>query len=201
MPDLAAQLRGLPLVLASGSPRRRALLEAAGLTLEIVPPRVSERARPGETPEALAVRLAREKALEVAERLGPAPERFVLGADTIVVLDGQVLGKPDDAGHAVSLLTRLVGRTHEVITGVAVVSTRTLAPRVDAFRSIVRMRSADAEELRRYVATGEPLDKAGAYALQGEGRKFVDAVRGSESNVIGLPVEEALALLAAAARS
>jgi septum formation protein len=185
-----------PLVLASASPRRQALLEAAGVTIEVVPSRVAEKPEPGEAPEALAMRLAREKALEVAERIGPEPERIVLGADTVVVLDGDVLGKPDDAAHATALLARLVGRRHHVITGVAVVSSRRLAPIARAVTSVVYMRAADREEIEHYVASGEPLDKAGAYALQGRGRKFVTRVEGSESNVIGLPVEEALGLVA-----
>jgi len=185
-----------PLVLASASPRRQALLESAGVTIEVVPSRVTEKPEPGEAPEALAMRLAREKALEVAERIGPEPERIVLGADTVVVLDGDVLGKPDDAAHATALLARLVGRRHRVITGVAVVSSRRLAPIARAVTSVVYMRAADREEIEHYVASGEPLDKAGAYALQGRGRKFVTRVEGSESNVIGLPVEEALRLVA-----
>jgi len=185
----------LPLVLASGSPRRRQLLGEVGVAIEIVAPHVDEAAAPGEAPEALAVRLAREKALEVARRLGPDPARTVLGADTIVVVDGDVLGKPDDEAHAVRLLERITGREHEVITGVAVASSETLAVRSVAVRSTVTMHPATRAEIEAYVATGESLDKAGAYAVQGEGRRFVAKVEGSETNVIGLPVEEALALL------
>ena len=183
------------LVLASGSPRRRDLLRAAGIAFEVVPSRVEEKAAPGEAPEALAVRLATEKALEVASRLGGEPARWVLGADTLVVIDGDVLGKPDDEAHAVALLQRLAGRTHRVITGVAVVSSDDLEPRVLAVTSSVTLHRASTEELEAYVATGEPLDKAGAYAFQGEGRRFVERVEGSESNVIGLPMEEFLTLL------
>jgi septum formation protein len=185
----------LPIVLASGSPRRRALLREAGVAFEVVPPRVEEKAEPGEAPEALARRLAEEKAVEVAGRVGPAPERLVLGADTIVVVDGEVLGKPDDAAHAVGLLERILGREHEVITGVAVASSATLRTESDVVRSRVVMCAATRAEIEAYVATGESLDKAGAYALQGEGRRFVSRVEGSESNVIGLPVEETRALL------
>jgi len=122
----------------------------------------------------------------------------VLGADTGVVLDGELLGKPDDPAHAAELLGRLVGRTHFVVTGVAVaesVGARVWQCRVS---SEVTMRTAAREEIARYVETGEPLDKAGAYALQGDGRRFVTGIVGSESNVIGLPVEETLALLEAA---
>jgi len=183
------------LVLASTSPRRRDLLRQAGVAFEVVPPRVAEQAGPSEAPEALALRLAAEKALEVAERLGAEPERWVLGADTIVVLDGEVLGKPEDPEHAARLLARLVGRSHRVVTGVAVVSSARLAPRTRAVSSTVTMRGAAREEIEAYVATGEPLDKAGAYGFQGEGRRFVVRVEGSQSNVIGLPVAESLALL------
>jgi septum formation protein len=185
----------LPLVLASGSPRRRALLTGAGVRFEVEPADVVERRGRGERPEAFATRLARDKARAVAQRLGPRPPRLVLGADTIVVLDGDVLGKPDDVEHAAALLGRLAGRTHRVITAVAVVETDGGRTRDTRVESRVTLRRASAREIRDYAAGGEPLDKAGAYALQGEGRRFVQKVEGSESNVIGLPVEETLALL------
>jgi septum formation protein len=118
----------------------------------------------------------------------------VLGSDTVVVLDGDILGKPHDAAHALALLRRLAGRTHRVLTGVAVVAgARQRRLHVE---SRVTMRAASDDALRAYVATGEPLDKAGAYAVQGEGRRLVERVEGSETNVIGLPLEETLALLA-----
>jgi septum formation protein len=183
------------LILASASPRRRELLARAGIAFEVLPAEIEESARPGESPEALAERLAREKAVAVARRLGPGAGRLVLGSDTIVVLDGEVLGKPSDERHAEALLGRLVGRTHRVTTGVALARSADLAVRSFTVTSLVTMRRAGREEIRRYVATGEPLDKAGAYGLQGEGRRFVTAVEGSESNVIGLPLDETLALL------
>ena len=176
------------LVLASGSPRRRDLLRAAGVAIETIPPRVEEKVAPGESPADLVTRLAREKALEVAHRLGPEPERIVLGSDTVVVLDGDVLGKPDDPAHAVAMLTRLAGRSHEVFTGVAVVSSHALAPHPLHRASTVTLRPAGRDELERYVATGEPLDKAGAYAIQGGAGAFVAELDGPEDNVIGLPV-------------
>jgi len=188
----------LPLVLASASPRRRELLARAGLRFEVRPSGVDESALPGEAPRALAERLAREKALDVARALGPQPAHLVLGADTIVVLEGEVLGKPRDPEHAVTLLRRLLGRSHRVITGVALVESAELRVRALSVESRVTMRAAEEPEVRAYVATGEPLDKAGAYAAQGEGRRFVLGIEGSESNVIGLPLEETLALLAAA---
>jgi len=183
------------LILASASPRRRELLARAGLAFEVVPADLDETLRPGETPEGHVERLAREKADAVARRLARTPVRLVLGSDTVVVLGGDVLGKPRDAAHAEALLARLVGRTHRVLTGVAVATSAGHAPRSRVVESRVRMRPASADEIRAYVATGEPLDKAGAYALQGEGRRFVEAVEGSETNVIGLPLEETLALL------
>ena len=185
-----------PLVLASASPRRRMLLQEAGLSFELRPADLPEERQPGEKPEDFAVRMAAEKARAGADGLGPG--RFVLGADTIVVLDADVLGKPRDPEHAVALLTRLVGRSHEVITGVAVVDTSTERLRAIRVSSQVEMRAATGQEIRSYIATGESLDKAGAYALQGQGRRFVRAVLGSETNVIGLPVEETLELLRAA---
>jgi septum formation protein len=187
-----------PLILASGSPRRRELLSRAGLRFEVQAADIPEQSRPGESPAETVLRLARDKALAVARRVGPAPRRFVLGADTVVVLEGDVLGKPRDAEHAVALLRRLAGRGHVVLTGVALTASDALEPSQTVVESRVEMRPADEAELRAYVAGGEPLDKAGAYALQGQGRRFVERVLGSETNVIGLPLEETLALLRAA---
>lgn len=185
----------LPLILASASPRRRELLERGGVAFEVHPAGIREESLPGEEPVARASRLARSKALEVARRVGGSPRRLVLGADTIVVVDGDVLGKPEDADHAIELLRRLVGRDHRVVTAVALVASDTLEVRDAAAESRVEMRPAGDEELRAYVATGEPLDKAGAYAAQGGGRRLIARIEGSESNVIGLPLEETLALL------
>jgi septum formation protein len=183
------------LVLASASPRRRELLARAGLRFEVIPAGIDENVRPGESPAQLAGRLAREKALAVASRVGPDPARFVLGADTIVVLGESVLGKPRDPRDAEAMLSLLVGRTHRVITAVVVARSHDLGWRARTVESRVRMRPAELEEIRAYVATGEPLDKAGAYAVQGRGRRFVAEIAGSESNVIGLPLDETLDLL------
>ncbi len=183
------------LVLASASPRRRHLLERAGVPFEVTPADIDERAHEGETPTELSRRLAESKAQAVAQRLAGDPPRWVLGSDTIVVIDGDVLGKPVNPAHAELLLGRLCGRTHQVITAVALASSAGLDTRTIHVESHVRMRPAAAEEIRAYVATGEPLDKAGAYALQGEGRRFVEQLEGSETNVIGLPMDETLALL------
>lgn len=185
------------LVLASASPRRRALLERAGVAFAVRPADVDETARPGEDPAALAERLARAKALAVARALGPEPARWVLGADTLVVRGAEVLGKPADDAEAMSHLTRLLGHTHRVITAVAVMRSDTLAGESLHVESAVRMRAASAREIREYVASGEPRDKAGGYAVQGGGRRFIEHIEGSESNVIGLPLDETLALLRA----
>lgn len=184
-----------PLVLASRSPRRRALLDAAGIAFEVRPADVPEERRAGEAPAAFATRLAVSKAQAVAGQLGPARPRLVLGADTIVVVGGDVLGKPEGPEHARALLSRLLGRSHSVLTAVALVQGGVPGCRHTVVESRVHMREAAPEEVHAYVATGEPLDKAGAYALQGEGRRFVQKIEGSESNVIGLPLEETLALL------
>jgi septum formation protein len=186
------------LVLASASPRRRDLLRHAGLHFEVMPADVPEEMREGEHPRALVERLAVAKAAAVRSRLPERPRRLVLGSDTVVALGDAILGKPRDAEEAVAMLLRLAGRSHSVWTGVAVFPTDSRAPCVRSIESLVTLRAAAEAELRTYVATGEPLDKAGAYALQGEGRRLVQRVDGSESNVIGLPLEETLALLAAA---
>jgi septum formation protein len=183
------------LILASASPRRREILAAAGVEFEIVPADIEEKARVSESPPALAERLAREKALAVATRSSADPRRPVLGSDTIVVLGDLVLGKPRNERHAVELLSKLMGTRHQVITGIAVCWTDGHKALSQIVTSEVEMRSATRQELEDYVAVGESLDKAGGYALQGEGRRFVVGVEGSQSNVIGLPLEETLELL------
>jgi septum formation protein len=186
-----------PLLLASASPRRRDLLSAAGVAFEVRPANIPESRAPDEPPHQFAARMAREKALAVARSPDLQADRVVLGADTIVVLDGNVFGKPRDASHAAALLSQLVGRCHQVVTAVAVVRSGSLSLRQVRVESRVCMHPAAPEEIEAYVATGEPLDKAGAYAVQGAGRRFVAAIEGSETNVIGLPLDESLALLRA----
>lgn len=182
------------LVLASASPRRSKILSEAGLSFDIQPSTIEEVTREGESPADLADRLAREKALDVAERLGSPPAIPVLGADTIVVAGEDVLGKPRDEAHAIELLSRLMGTTHRVMTGIALAWSdgREVLSRV--VTSEVEMRPATHQELVDYVAVGESLDKAGGYALQGAGRRFVVGVVGSSTNVIGLPIDETLDL-------
>jgi septum formation protein len=182
------------LILASSSPRRRELLAGAGFRFEVASPDVDETPRAGEAPEAMARRLALEKALAVARRADPAS--CVLGADTVVVLDREMLGKPRDSEEAAAMLGRLAGREHRVITGVAVVVRELARSEQRAAESRVLMARVTADQAIAYARTGEPLDKAGGYALQGEGARFVDSVVGSRSNVIGLPLELVLPLLA-----
>ncbi len=184
------------LVLASASPRRRDLLARAGVRFEVRPADLPEERREGEEPAAFARRIASSKARAVAARLDAPSPRLVLGADTVVVIGSRVLGKPADPEDAVRLLKLLVGRTHGVLTAVTILDRITGREGQVLVESRVTMRNASEAELREYVASGEPLDKAGAYAVQGEGgRRFVVALAGSESNVIGLPLEETLALL------
>jgi len=183
------------LILASASPRRSDLLRQAGIRFEVRPAHIPEVMKADESPVAFAQRLAYSKALCVAEQIGRLPARLVLGADTIVVLDGEVLGKPRDPDHALELLERLTGREHSVVTAVALVASDTLRVWQTAVTSRVEMRAAARDELIAYVATGETLDKAGGYAVQGGARSFVTRICGSETNVIGLPLDETVELL------
>jgi septum formation protein len=178
------------LVLASASPRRRALLEQLGIPLRIDPPHVDESVRPGEPPEAYVSRLAREKAAAVHAR---HPGATVLAADTSVVLDGAVLGKPATAEEALAMLRALAGRTHAVMTAVTVPG----AGERLVTAAVTFTEAAD-PALRWYVSTGEPMDKAGGYAVQGIGGFLVERIEGSHSAVVGLPLVETLALLRAA---
>jgi septum formation protein len=182
------------LILASSSPRRRELLHGAGFAFRVAAPEVPESARAGERPEETVRRLALEKALDVARRVDPAS--CVLAADTLVVLDHEVLGKPRDEAEAAAMLRRLAGREHRVVTGVALVVRELERTEQGIACSRVRMAEVSPAEALRYAKTGEPLDKAGGYALQGAGGRFVAAVEGSRSNVIGLPLELVLPLLA-----
>jgi septum formation protein len=170
------------LVLASTSPRRRELLSGIGLAFEVRPASIDESPLDGEEPVAHVERIAQAK----AEAVGAAGE-LVLAADTIVVVDGEILGKPRDDSDARRMLGRIQGREHRVLTAVVLreVGGRTAAA---VEESAVRMQPLRADEIEWYVSTGEPADKAGAYALQGIGGLFVRAVRGSSSNVIGLPL-------------
>jgi septum formation protein len=173
----------LSLILASASPRRAELLSAAGIPFEAVHANANEAPLDQELAEDHVRRLAQAKAGAVASR---RPGSTVLGADTVVVLDGRILGKPRDERDAAAMLRTLSGREHLVVTGVALI--RNGAARVEVAATRVRMSSLTDQDIEWYVESGEPMDKAGAYAIQGLASRFVDSITGSYSNVVGLPV-------------
>jgi septum formation protein len=178
-----------PLVLASASPRRRQLLEMLGIPVRVIPSNIPEERGSGESPVEYSVRLARAKASQV-------PGNPVLGADTIVVLGQEILEKPGDADHALEILRKLQGQTHEVVTSVALLSDGVLRERTDITR--VTFRPAGDDLLSEYIRTGEPMDKAGAYGIQGYGAALIERVEGDFFGVMGLPIRLVLDLLAEA---
>jgi septum formation protein len=177
-------------VLASSSPRRRELLSLIGIAHQVVPADIDESALPGEEPAAHAERLAREKAAAVAAR---EPDAVVVGADTIVVVDGDILGKPRDEAAAAAMLRRLAGRTHVVFTAVAVERGGRAASGVEAVD--VTFRPLTDEEIGHYIATGEPMDKAGAYGIQGFGATIVERIVGDYFAVMGLALGRMVRLM------
>lgn len=183
------------LILASASPRRRELLESLSLSFSVMPAHVDERPHPAEDPKDYVARLARSKAEHLAAQFRSA---WVLGADTVVALERRILGKPADAAAARGMLSSLSGREHTVMTGVAVVRHDTGFTVVDIVSTRVRFHHLRGADIEAYIATGEPFDKAGAYAIQGGGGRFVAALEGCYNNVVGLPLERAMALLRAA---
>jgi len=185
-------IKSVHLILASASPRRAELLEAAGFTFDVVPADVDETPHPGEVAAAYTLRVARDKAREVAGRHS-SPDVAVLGADTEVVADGRILGKPADRADASRMLRLLSGGVHDVLTAVVIVRGRSEA--VEVVTTRVRFVPLSEAELTWYVATGEPMGKAGAYAIQGRGARFIDRIEGSWSNVVGLPLASVHRLL------
>jgi septum formation protein len=179
--------------LASASPRRRELLQQLGVRFEVLAQNVPEVRRAGESPEAFAERLAREKAQAGWAQLAEAQRLPVLGADTIVVVDEQVLGKPANRDEALAMLALLSGRTHRVLSAVALIGQDKVRSRVCESR--VTFRVIDVQERAAYWASGEPADKAGGYAIQGLGALFVERLEGSYSGVMGLPLFETGELL------
>jgi septum formation protein len=182
---------GTTLTLASSSPRRRQLLEMLGMAVRVTPPNIPEVRRPVETPMDYVERLAREKALAVAGRL-------VLGADTTVVVRDEVLEKPVDASDALRMLRKLQGRTHQVVTSVALVADEAIHQATDVTNVVFRR--MEESFLEAYVATGEPMDKAGAYGIQGFGAALVERIDGDFFSVMGLPIRLVLDLLEQAGR-
>ena len=174
----------MKIVLASQSPRRRELLGQMGLTFTIQKPNIDEDAFAALPPEELVKTLSREKALHIAR--GAGPDTLVIGADTVVVLDGVILGKPADEGEAARMLSALSGRSHAVYTGVTAVRGEQVLSQAE--RTEVTFRPLTAEEITAYIRTGEPMDKAGAYGIQGLAALFVEGIRGDYANVVGLPV-------------
>lgn len=184
------------LILASQSPRRAELLRNAGISFEVSPADVDESLRDGEEPMQYVKRLAKEKALEV---LKAAPQgSFVLGADTTVVIDGESLGKPADTKEAQRMLQRLSGRTHQVMTGVCIAHRDphgVITSDVEADVTEVDFAAISSDEIAAYVRSGEPMDKAGAYAIQGRASRWIPGIRGCYFNVVGLPLARVCRML------
>jgi len=180
------------LILASGSPRRKALLCSAGLRFDIIESGINEMRAAGESGRDYALRIACEKALSVSARV---PGTLVLAADTVVVCDDKILVKPNDQDEARQMLAMLSGRAHTVVTAYALVLASAILE-AKPILSQVTFRPLSNAEIEEYVATGEPLDKAGAYGIQGRGSDFIGMVAGSRDNVMGLPMREVLAALA-----
>ena len=183
------------LILASASPRRRELLAQLAMPFTVIPANIDERAWPGELPWAYTRRVAYAKAQHVARQ---CPTTVVLGADSVVVLEQQILGKPRDMDDARQMLTRLSGREHTVLTGLAVLHHARHFVCLDAVCTLVCFRPLSPAVIGQYIVTGEPMDKAGAYAIQGAAAAFVASWEGCYTNVVGLPLRRTAALLQAA---
>ncbi len=182
------------IVLASASPRRRELLAQLGIRFAVIPSRAVEAVLPGESPADHVTRLSRDKAREVAGR--PEVEgRWFIGSDTVVVLDARILGKPGDYQEAAAMLRALSGRAHQVYSGYAILDRESGALRAGAVSTTVRFKELTEQEIAGYIATGEPMDKAGAYAIQGLGAFMVLGIEGSYTNVVGLPLCEVVDIL------
>jgi septum formation protein len=173
------------LILASASPRRQELLRNAAIPFEVQPADIDETPLAGESPRDCAERLAQEKAITVSRK---RPQDYILGADTIVVIDETILGKPLDHADAARMLRLLSGRTHEVITGVCIFDPIAGDTEQASETTRVTMRELSDDEIRDYIATDEPMDKAGAYAIQGIASRWIPRIEGDYSNVVGLPV-------------
>jgi septum formation protein len=180
------------IILASASPRRVELLSSAGVKFQVLPSGIPEDSLPGETPEDHVLRLAREKALDVAQKI---EGRFFIGADTVVVSEGEIMGKPSDSTDAERMLRKLSGVPHEVITGFAVYDKEKNNVNGEAVKTKVYFKTLNTEEIRAYIASGCSFDKAGAYAIQGGAAYMIRKIEGSYSNVVGLPLCEVVEAL------
>ena len=188
-------LKPMNIILASASPRRKELLQQAGFTFTVAASGVPEVRSLGEYPIAFVTRLAREKAQDVAAT--SEASAIVIGADTVVVCDGEVLGKPANTEDAKRMLRLLAGRTHQVITGVCVLAGTVVELAAEV--TMVQMLTISAGDIEEYVATGEPMDKAGAYAIQGRAARWIPRIQGCYFNVVGLPISLVTAMIEAAA--
>lgn len=173
------------IILASGSPRRKELLASLGLSFSIIPSQVDETVPDDWTPAQVVEALSERKASDVAQT---QEQGLVIGSDTIVVLDGQVLGKPRDEEEAFAMLTRLQGREHEVYSGLAIIDAATGETRIGHNMTKVKMKLLSPEKVKQYIASGEPMDKAGSYAIQGLGATLIERMEGDYFNVVGLSV-------------
>jgi septum formation protein len=188
------------LILASASPRRSDLLQQAGFTFAIQPAHINEDPHPNEPPSRYVERLAREKAQAIFSATADKTNLYVLGADTTVTIDDEILGKPENPADATRMLRQLSGRTHAVITGVALVSVQGTQSFIETTQ--VTMHALTDQQIANYIATGEPMDKAGAYGIQGAASAFIASINGVEfdrtaeyTNVVGLPIPQVKALL------
>ena len=173
------------IILASASPRRADLLKQIGVEFELAPSQIGERPHPDEAPADYITRIARAKVIAAARTREAG---LVIGADTVVVLDGRLMGKPEDEASAANMLERLSGRWHAVMTGVALYDIETRREVADYDKTLVKFAQLSYREIEWYVSTGEPMDKAGAYGIQGLGGLFVDEIAGNYYNVVGLPI-------------
>ncbi len=177
------------IILASASPRRQELLCSVGLKFKTIPAHANEDYKEGESPREHVQRLAKDKALAIAKKY---PQAWVLGADTIVVIDEMILGKPKNKAQAQKMLERLSGREHKVFTGFTLAHIAFKVSKTKVIQSAVRFKTISPEEMEWYISCDEPYDKAGSYAVQGKGAYFIKSIRGSYTNVIGLPLCEVL---------
>jgi len=180
------------LILASSSPRRKELLKQIGLRFEVVPSGVEERIKDGENPVEHVLRLAEEKALDVANK---SRDSWVIAADTIVLVDGEILGKPAKEKEAYQMLLKLSGKEHRVITGFCILNTGNGESVKESVETTVTFKELSEEEIRGYIKTKEPFDKAGGYAIQGKGSFMIREIKGSYTNVVGLPICEVVEAL------
>jgi septum formation protein len=178
----------MKLILASASPRRAEILSAAGIPFEVRPSKIDESRLPGESPEKMVERLARAKAEAVAREVPPTDSAIILGADTVVVADDEILGKPSNSTTAREMLQKLRGREHRVITGFALLRVQDKQTRAGHETTRVWFSNMTDAEIDSYVATNEPLDKAGAYAIQGIAGRYIPRIEGCYFNVVGLPM-------------